>query len=164
MAGHRTMIGAALTGALFFTPLDSSTQAQSPGMMGCDLPSIKRMPLLMPDDFSEMNLVTWRVERGTPDPDNPLRIFPSTGWPAMTWAPTALPSGISTASRTCRHCGPSSAEPGIERKCRLPLEPRPRRCPASGSRRSAAMMCCKVWARPCIPAASVGSHEACRHN
>jgi hypothetical protein len=31
-----------------------------------------RLPLLMPDDFSELNLVAWRVEPGTPDPDNPL--------------------------------------------------------------------------------------------
>ena len=33
-----------------------------------DMQPIARMPLLMPDDFSEMNLVAWRVERGTPDP------------------------------------------------------------------------------------------------
>src|SRR5436190_24119498 len=31
-----------------------------------------RMPLLMPDDFSEMNLTAWRVELGAPDPQNPL--------------------------------------------------------------------------------------------
>ena len=31
-----------------------------------------RMPLLMPDDFSDLHLVAWRVEPGTPDPDNPL--------------------------------------------------------------------------------------------
>jgi len=31
-----------------------------------------RMPLLMPDDFSELNLVAWRVELGTADPSNPL--------------------------------------------------------------------------------------------
>jgi len=30
------------------------------------------MPLLMPDDFSQMELVAWRVEPGTPDPANPL--------------------------------------------------------------------------------------------
>ena len=30
------------------------------------------MALLMPDDFSELNLVTWWVEPGTPDADNPL--------------------------------------------------------------------------------------------
>jgi hypothetical protein len=30
------------------------------------------MPLLMPDDFSELHLVAWRVEPGTPDPANPL--------------------------------------------------------------------------------------------
>ena len=31
-----------------------------------------RMPLLMPDDFEQMNLVSWRVEQGRPDPKNPL--------------------------------------------------------------------------------------------
>ncbi len=72
MACYRTVVGAALVLALFSSSLDSSARAQAPGMMGCDLPSIQRMPLLMPDDFSEMNLVTWRVERGTPDPNNPL--------------------------------------------------------------------------------------------
>ena len=29
-------------------------------------------PLLMPDDFSELHLTAWRVEPGTPDPENPL--------------------------------------------------------------------------------------------
>ena len=31
-----------------------------------------RMPLLMPDDFSELHLVGWRVELGTQDSNNPL--------------------------------------------------------------------------------------------
>ena len=31
-----------------------------------------RMPLLMPDDFSVLHLVAWRVEYGTQDPENPL--------------------------------------------------------------------------------------------
>ncbi len=31
-----------------------------------------RMPLLMPDDFAELRLCGWRVEPGTPDPQNPL--------------------------------------------------------------------------------------------
>jgi hypothetical protein len=31
-----------------------------------------RMPLLMPDDFSDLHLVGWRVELGTPDANNPL--------------------------------------------------------------------------------------------
>jgi hypothetical protein len=31
-----------------------------------------RMPLLMPDDFSELNLVAWRIEPGQPDTHNPL--------------------------------------------------------------------------------------------
>jgi hypothetical protein len=31
-----------------------------------------RLPLLMPDDFSDMHLVDWRVEPGVNDPNNPL--------------------------------------------------------------------------------------------
>ena len=38
-----------------------------------------RMPLLMPDDFDSMLLVSWRVEQGTEDPHNPLLE------PAMPW-------------------------------------------------------------------------------
>lgn len=38
-----------------------------------------RLPLLMPDDFETMQLVTWRVEQGVPDPANPLLE------PAMPW-------------------------------------------------------------------------------
>lgn len=40
--------------------------------MGSDVPSDVRMPLMMPDDFSDMHLVAWRVERGTLDENNPL--------------------------------------------------------------------------------------------
>jgi hypothetical protein len=47
-------------------------QAQAPGIMGRDVQDSPRMPLLMPDDFSDMHLVAWRVERGTLDPNNPL--------------------------------------------------------------------------------------------
>lgn len=32
----------------------------------------RRMPLLMPDDFSDLHLTAWRVEPGTPDVNNPL--------------------------------------------------------------------------------------------
>lgn len=32
----------------------------------------RRMPLLMPDDFSDLHLTEWRVEPGTPDVNNPL--------------------------------------------------------------------------------------------
>ncbi|MCB1104574.1 MAG: hypothetical protein H7A44_08415 [Opitutaceae bacterium] len=39
----------------------------------------KRMPLLMPDDFESMKLVSWRVEEGEPDAHNPLLE------PAMPW-------------------------------------------------------------------------------
>jgi hypothetical protein len=34
--------------------------------------SAQRMPLLMPDDFSDLHLVGWRVELGVPDSANPL--------------------------------------------------------------------------------------------
>lgn len=44
-----------------FTVLPATAQAQR-----------ARMPLLMPDDFSALNLVAWRVELGRPDPKNPL--------------------------------------------------------------------------------------------
>jgi hypothetical protein len=37
------------------------------------------MPLLMPDDFSELHLTAWRVELGKPDPNNPL-IEGTTPW------------------------------------------------------------------------------------
>jgi hypothetical protein len=46
--------------------------AQSPGTLGSDMQPVSRMPLLMPDDFSDLNLVAWRIERGEPDPQNPL--------------------------------------------------------------------------------------------
>ncbi len=38
-----------------------------------------RMPLLMPGDFESLQLVSWRVEQGVPDPHNPLLE------PAMPW-------------------------------------------------------------------------------
>ncbi len=38
-----------------------------------------RLPLLMPDEFESMQLVSWRVELGVPDPANPLLE------PAMPW-------------------------------------------------------------------------------
>ena len=43
--------------------------------------SSDRMPLLMPDDFEELNLAAWRVEEGRPDAANPL-IEPNTPWDA----------------------------------------------------------------------------------
>ena len=39
----------------------------------------RRMPLLMPDDFQELNLVSWRVEQGVPDSHNPL-LEPEMPW------------------------------------------------------------------------------------
>lgn len=38
-----------------------------------------RFPLLMPDDFEELNLVSWRVEEGEPDAANPL-VQPGRPW------------------------------------------------------------------------------------
>lgn len=40
--------------------------------MSMSKPNSPRMPLLMPDDFSELHLTGWRVENGTLDPRNPL--------------------------------------------------------------------------------------------
>jgi hypothetical protein len=34
-----------------------NVQAQAPGLMGRDIKSSARMPLLMPDDFSDLHLV-----------------------------------------------------------------------------------------------------------
>lgn len=41
----------------------------------------KRLPLLMPDDFESLHLVSWRVELGVPDPNNPL-LEPKMPWDA----------------------------------------------------------------------------------
>ncbi len=38
-----------------------------------------RLPLLMPDDFETMQLVSWRVEQGVPDAKNPL-LEPALPW------------------------------------------------------------------------------------
>ncbi len=46
---------------------------------GATKPVSTRLPLLMPDDFVSLQLVSWRVETGTPDPRNPLLE------PAMPW-------------------------------------------------------------------------------
>lgn len=42
-------------------------------------PAAPRMPLLMPDNFESLQLVSWRVEQGVPDSRNPLLE------PAMPW-------------------------------------------------------------------------------
>lgn len=42
-------------------------------------PNQDRMPLLMPGDFEELHLVSWRVEEGEPDPHNPL-VMPKYPW------------------------------------------------------------------------------------
>jgi len=41
----------------------------------------QRLPLLMPDDFESLQLVSWRVELGVPDPGNPL-LEPGRPWDA----------------------------------------------------------------------------------
>src|SRR6516165_5242733 len=47
----------------------AAATAQS-GTTGTPQPG--RMPLLMPDDFSELHLIAWRVEPASQDPHNPL--------------------------------------------------------------------------------------------
>ena len=42
-------------------------------------PHVTPMRLLMPDDFTELNVVAWRVEPGVPDPQNPL-LEPEMPW------------------------------------------------------------------------------------
>jgi hypothetical protein len=55
--------------AILTATLGAQSRAQS-GTAGTPQPG--RMPLLMPDDFSELHLVAWRVEPGTLDANNPL--------------------------------------------------------------------------------------------
>lgn len=69
---RNAVIWPALMCLLLATGLPCRVRAQSPGLMGADTPTPSRMPLLMPDDFSEMKLMAWRVERGQLDPQNPL--------------------------------------------------------------------------------------------
>jgi hypothetical protein len=69
---YRTTTGPISFFVLLTACLSARVQAQAPGLMGADTPTPVRMPLLMPDDFSQMNLVAWRVERGELDPQNPL--------------------------------------------------------------------------------------------
>jgi hypothetical protein len=69
---HRTTTRPILFFVLLSACFSPLVQAQAPGLMGADTPTPSRMPLLMPDDFSEMKLVAWRVERGQLDPQNPL--------------------------------------------------------------------------------------------
>jgi hypothetical protein len=57
------------TGLFLTFALATGAWSQS-GTVGTPQPG--RMPLLMPDDFSELHLVAWRVEPATLDPDNPL--------------------------------------------------------------------------------------------
>ena len=55
-------------------------RAQAPGLQAADTPTDVRMPLLMPDDFSDMHLVQWRVERGELDKKNNPLIEGATPW------------------------------------------------------------------------------------
>jgi hypothetical protein len=54
---------------MFASFLGTLALAQSGTASG---PQADRMPLLMPDDFSALHLLAWRVEPGTLDPSNPL--------------------------------------------------------------------------------------------
>jgi hypothetical protein len=51
-----------LTTALLVVTTSQTVRAQAPGLMGSDVPSDVRMPLMMLDDFCDMHLVAWRVE------------------------------------------------------------------------------------------------------
>lgn len=46
---------------------------------GAEISPPNRLPLLMPDDFETMQLVSWRVEQGVPDAKNPL-LEPALPW------------------------------------------------------------------------------------
>ncbi|MDP2336414.1 MAG: hypothetical protein Q8N05_08200, partial [Bacteroidota bacterium] len=54
-------------------------QGDGPLLSNLDTTVADRLPLLMPDDFDSLLLVSWRVEQGIPDIHNPLLE------PAMPW-------------------------------------------------------------------------------
>jgi hypothetical protein len=65
--------GLILLSCLRVTVLAQSSTASEPGTaIAPQSEQSVRMPLLMPDDFSLLHLVAWRVEYGTQDPENPL--------------------------------------------------------------------------------------------
>lgn len=73
---HKNIICGTLScAAFFFAVLNLSASGRSHA--DPTLPS--RLPLLMPDDFESLKLVSWRVEQGQPDARNPLLE------PAMPW-------------------------------------------------------------------------------
>jgi hypothetical protein len=66
-------VAEAVIASLVGTPM--CAQSSTPGPGSAVAPQSEqsiRMPLLMPDDFSVLHLVAWRVEYGTQDPQNPL--------------------------------------------------------------------------------------------
>ena len=60
------------------------------GDMG--IPQRVRMPLLMPDDFSVLHRVAWRVEPATPDPENPTGALDSAPEPLRECVPLTRPT------------------------------------------------------------------------
>ena len=72
-SGNSWMRGFGLIGLGLLLSALAGCAGQGPAQRG------DRMPLLMPDDFAEMNMVSWRVEQGREDPKNPLLE------PAMPW-------------------------------------------------------------------------------
>ena len=65
--------GLILSSCLRVTALAQSSTASDPGTaIAPQSEQSVRMALLMPDDFSLLHLVAWRVEYGTQDPENPL--------------------------------------------------------------------------------------------
>lgn len=60
-------------GSLLASPINGALDSLSG--VGMD----SRMPLLMPDDFESLKLVSWRVEEGEPDENNPL-LEPEMPW------------------------------------------------------------------------------------
>ena len=95
------------SGLVFASFLGAAVAAQS-----------ERMPLLMPDDFSDLHLVAWRVEPGTPDPDNP---------PLVRWE----------SPRLCRGGSKSLTDPAVFGwEIRNDADSRPRLPPALSARAS----------------------------
>ena len=89
-------------------------------------PAAERMPLLTPDNFESMQLVSWRVEQGKPDPQNPLLE------PAMPWDSggvmahgTVLHDPIDGLWKAWQVSTPSETVPLVETHPELLEEPKP---------------------------------------
>lgn len=66
------VVTAAVLAAGTLFPLAESQSAETPSAAKEKGNGSERMPLMMPDDFSNLELTAWRVERGEPDSNNPL--------------------------------------------------------------------------------------------